>query len=191
MVETTERAAAAIAPATSITVTYQGCSSYVPPANFSPGQALNRGWCLMDLLRPSEAVEAFARALQSPSSATRSDAAYGQALAYLRMGLAEHASVAAAAAPQPQARVVELQTSILTLTATAAYNAGDYRRALMALDERSLYAVERNDLLVLRAWSYYHLRRYVEAEQIFSAVAATGYGQAIEGMYAARGRLAR
>jgi hypothetical protein len=45
--------------------------------------------------------------------------------------------------------------------------------------------------LVLRAWSYYHLRRYVEAEQIFSAVAATGYGQAIEGMYAARGRLAR
>ena len=190
IVATERDSAAAIAPATtSITVTYQGCSSYVPPASFSPDQALSRGWCLMDLLRPSEAVEAFARALQSASTATRSDAAYGQALAYLRMGLAEHASVAAAAAPQPQSRVVELQTAILTLTATAAYNAGEYRRALMALDERSLYAPERNDLLVLRAWSYYHLRRFIEAEQIFTAVSATGYGQAIEGMYAARARL--
>ena len=192
MVATTERSSAAIAPAsTSITVSYQGCSTYVPPANFSPAQALNRAWCLMDLLRPSEAAEAFARALQSSSTATRSDAAYGQALAYVRMGLAEHAAVAAAAAPQPRDRVVELQTAILTLTATASYNAGDYRRALMALDERSLYAPERNDLLVLRAWCYYHLRRYVEAEQIFSAVAATGYGEAIEGMYAARSALGR
>lgn len=190
VISTTERSAVAVAPATiSITVSYQGCSTYIPPANFSPAQALSRGWCLMDLLRPAEAVETFARALQSSSASTRSDAAYGQALAYLRMGLAEHASVAAASAPQPRARVVELQTAILTLTATSAYNAGDYRRALMALDQRSLYAVERNDLLVLRAWSYYHLQRYLEAEQIFSAVAATGYGQAIEGMYAARARL--
>ena len=61
----------------------------------------------------------------------------------------------------------------------------------MALDERSLYAVERNDLLTLRAWSYYHLGGYVEAEQIFGAVAATGYGQALEGFYAAQGRIRR
>ena len=145
----------------------------------------------MELLRPAEAVQAFAQALQSSSSATRSDAAYGQALAYVRMGLPEHASVSAAAAPQSQARAVELQTAILTLTALSSYNTGDYRRALMALDERSLYAVERNDLLTLRAWSYYHLGRYIEAEQIFGAVAATGYGQALEGFYAAQGRIRR
>jgi cellulose synthase operon protein C len=176
---------------TAITVNAQGCSSYVPPGNLSPNQALNRAWCLMELLRPAEAVAAFQQALQSGSTATRSDAAYGQALAYVRMGLPEHASVAAAAAPQSQARVVELQTAILTLTALSSYNTGDYRRALMALDERSLYAVERNDLLTLRAWSYYHLGRYVEAEQIFGAVAATGYGQALEGFYAAQGRIRR
>ncbi|WP_417582072.1 tetratricopeptide repeat protein [Pelagibacterium sp.] len=191
-VTATRETASVVTPApTSITVNAQGCSSYVPPGNYSPGQALNRAWCLMELLRPSEAVEAFQRALQSSSTDTRSDAAYGQALAYVRMGLPEHASVAAAAAPQSQARSVELQTAILTLTALSAYNTGDYRRALVALDERSLYAVERNDLLTLRAWSYFHLGRYVEAEQIFGAVAATGYGQALEGFYAAQGRIRR
>lgn len=188
---TRESASVVTSAPTAITVNAQGCSSYVPPGNFSPGQALNRGWCLMELLRPAEAVEAFAQALQSSASATRSDAAYGQALAYVRMGLPEHASVAAAAAPQTQARAVELQTAILTLTALSAYNTGDYRRALMALDERSLHAVERNDLLTLRAWSYYHLGRYIEAEQIFGAVAATGYGQALEGFYAAQSRILR
>ncbi|AEQ51027.1 tetratricopeptide repeat protein [Pelagibacterium halotolerans] len=188
---TRDSASVATSAPTAITVNAQGCSNHVPPGSFSPGQALSRGWCLMELLRPAEAVEAFARALQSSASATRSDAAYGQALAYVRMGLPEHASVAAAAAPQSQARSVELQTAILTLTALSAYNTGDYRRALMALDERSLYAVERNDLLTLRAWSYYHLGRYVEAEQIFGAVAATGYGQALEGFYAAQGRIRR
>ena len=190
---TATRETATVVPSavTAITVNAQGCSSYVPPGNLSPDKALNRAWCLMELLRPAEAVQAFAQALQSSSSATRSDAAYGQALAYVRMGLPEHASVSAAAAPQSQARAVELQTAILTLTALSSYNTGDYRRALMALDERSLYAVERNDLLTLRAWSYYHLGRYIEAEQIFGAVAATGYGQALEGFYAAQGRIRR
>ena len=170
--------------ATTITVTYEGCSSYLPPQNLSPAQALTRGWCLMNQQRPAEAVETFGRALQSSAQATRSDAAYGQALAYLRMGLPEHASVAAAAAPLSQARVVELQTAILTRTALSAYETGDYARALMALDERRRYAPERNDLLVIRAWSYYHLRRYAEAEQIFSAVAATGHGDAAAGLAA-------
>lgn len=46
-----------------------------------------------------------------------------------------------------------------------------------------------NDLLTLRAWSYYHLRRYAEAERIFEAVAATGYGDAVSGLDAARASL--
>lgn len=172
---------------TAITVSYQGCSSYVPAASLSPDQALTRGWCLMDMLRPAEAVENFSRALQSPGQATRSDAAYGQALAYIRMGLAEHAAVAAAAAPLPQSRVIELQAAILTLTATAAYDTGDYRKTIVTLDQRLRYAPEQNDLLTLRGWSYFHLRRYREAEQIFTAVAATGHREAAEGLAAVAG----
>lgn len=186
-----QAAAATSTPAPAITVTYQGCSSYVPPASLSANQALNRGWCLLDMLRAAEAAESFGRALQSGSQSVRVDAAYGQALAYVRMGLAEDAAVAAAAAPQPRDRIIELQTAILTLTAISSYEAGDYRRALMALDERSLYAAEQNDLLTLRAWSYFHLRRFGEAEQIFEAVAATGYRDAASGLAAARGAMGR
>ncbi|MBJ3786475.1 tetratricopeptide repeat protein [Devosia sediminis] len=165
------------------------CQQFVPPQALSPGAALSHGWCLMNLNRPGEAVGHFARALHSTSSSTRGDAAYGQSLAYLRMGLTDNAAVAAAAGPQSDSRAIELQVAILSQKATAAYAIGDYTRALDALDQRSQMAPERNDLLTLRAWSYYHLRRYAEAERIFAAVAATGYGDAVSGLAAARSRL--
>lgn len=162
------------------------CTGYVPAASLSAGAALSRAWCMMRSNRPAQAVDLFARALQSPSQGTRSDAAYGQALAYVRMGLASEASVAAAAAPLTSKQIIELDISILTLRATSAYSIGDYVRALDALDQRARYAAERNDLLTLRAWSYYHLRRYREALQIFTAVAATGYGDAASGLDATK-----
>lgn len=162
--------------------TTRGCANYMPAGTLSPQQALTRAWCLMELNRTTEAAAAFERALQSTSEATRTDAAYGQSLAYLRLGLADDAAVSAAAAPQSDDRVFELQSAILAQTATRAYDTGDYRRALGALDERSLYAPEQNDLLTLRAWSYFHLGRLNEAERIFAAVAATGYREAAEGL---------
>ncbi|WP_323013992.1 tetratricopeptide repeat protein [Devosia sp.] len=160
------------------------CTGFVPPASLSPEAAQSRAWCMMGGNRPAQAVDLFARALQSPSQKTRSDAAYGQALAYVRMGLASEASVAAAAAPLSREKAIELDVAILTLRATSAYSVGDYMRALDALELRARYAPERNDLLTLRAWSYYHLRRYREALQIFSAVAATGHGDAAAGLAA-------
>jgi cellulose synthase operon protein C len=165
------------------------CQNYVPPGSLSPGGALNHAWCLMGLNRPAQAVDHFARALQSSSASTRSDAAYGQSLAYIRLGLADEAAVAAAAAPLTQARALELEVSILTEKAIAAYNIGDYARAIDIMNWRSRYAAERNDLLTLRAWSYYHLKRYREAAQIFEAVAATGYGDAASGLEAANAAL--
>ena len=165
----------------------RGCASFVPPESLSPGQALTRGWCLMDLQRPTDAAANFARALQSSSVSVRSDAAYGQSLAYIRMGLAANASVAAAAAPITDARAIELQVAIHTQAALQAYQIGDYRRALVALDERAQFAPEQNDLLTLRAWSYFHLKRYPESEQIFAAVVGTGYAPAVEGLEAVRG----
>ncbi|KQN75016.1 tetratricopeptide repeat protein [Devosia sp. Leaf64] len=165
------------------------CRSFSPPASLSPGGALSHAWCLMDLNRPAQAVDHFGRALDSASQSIRSDAAYGRALAYVRLGLPDEAAVAAAAAPISDKRAIELEISILTLKATSAYGIGDYRLALAMLDARSRYAAERNDLLTLRAWSYYQLKRYREAERIFEAVAATGYGDALAGLEAAQSQL--
>lgn len=165
------------------------CQTFRPPNSLSPGGALTHAWCLMDLNRPAQAVDHFGRALDSANQATRSDAAYGRALAYVRLGLPDEAAVAAAAAPLSDKRIVELQTAILTLKATSAYGVGEYQLALAMLDARAQYAPERNDLLTLRAWSYYHLRRFREAERIFEAVAATGYGDAVSGLDAARASL--
>jgi len=169
----------------------RSCQDYVPAASLSASTALSHAWCLMDLNRPAQAVDHFARALQSGSERVRSDAAYGQSLAYIRLGLPHEAAVAAAAAPVTNQRALELEVAILTQQATSAYGIGDYAKALAILDARSNYAAERNDLLTLRAWSYYHLRRYREAQRIFSAVAATGYGEALAGLDAATSALAR
>lgn len=165
------------------------CQNFVPAASLSAAAALSHGWCLMELNRPAQAADHFARALQSGSERVRIDAAYGQSLAYIRLGLPNEAAVSAAAAPVSGARALELEVAILTQQATSAYGVGDYARALAILDARSAYAAERNDLLTLRAWSYYHLRRYREAQRIFAAVAATGYGDAVSGLEAARSAL--
>lgn len=168
----------------------RGCSVYVPPGSLSAGAALSHAWCLMDLNRPAQAVEHFSRALQASAERTRIDAAYGLSLAYIRLGLADEAAVAAAAAPISDRQALELEIAILSRKAVSAYEIGDYRRALDALDARARYAPERNDLLTLRAWSYYHLRRFAESKRIFEAVAATGYGDAVAGLEAAKSALA-
>lgn len=166
-----------------------GCQAYRPPMSLSPAGALSHAWCLMELNRPAQAVDHFARALDSASQSVRSQAAYGQSLAYIRLGLPDEAAVAAAAAPITNKQAIELEVAILTTKATSAYGVGEYAMALNLLDARARYAPERNDLLTLRGWSYYHLKRYREAERIFEAVAATGYGDAVAGLEAARASL--
>lgn len=94
----------------------------------------------MDLNRPAQAVDHFTRALQSGSESTRSQAAYGLSLAYIRLGLADEAAIAAAAAPITNRQAVELEIAILPQKATSAYDIGDYRRALDALEARARYA---------------------------------------------------
>lgn len=167
----------------------RNCLNFVPAASLSASAALTHGWCLMNLNRPAQAAEHFARALQSGSERVRIDAAYGQSLAFIRLGLPNEAAVAAAAAPVSGARALELDVAIMTQQATSAYGIGDYARAIAILNARSAYAAERNDLLTLRAWSYYHLRRYRDAQRIFAAVAATGYGDAVSGLEAATAAL--
>ncbi|WP_137151248.1 cellulose synthase [Devosia sp. FKR38] len=163
---------------------YAQCGTYRDPATLSPAQALPRAWCLMDLERSSEAEAAFRRAILTTSVTARTDGYYGLTLALLRVGLVEEAAIAAAAMPQSAERVREMQLAILSSTAVAYFNIGRYDEVLQLLDHRAHMAPEQNDLLTIRAWSYYHLGRLRDARHIFAAVAATGYADAQRGLEA-------
>ncbi len=160
----------------------RGCSTTIDPARLRPGDALARGWCLMDINRPMEAVKAFEAALASPVRKDREDAAYGQSLAYLRAGLSNSAAVAATKAPQNRDRASELQVAILADRALAAFQGGRYREALIFLDQRAQLQQERVDLMVLRGYSYMNLKMYGDATRIFEAAAATGNRDATRGL---------
>ncbi|WP_375449894.1 tetratricopeptide repeat protein [uncultured Devosia sp.] len=160
------------------------CGSFLPPESLSPNTALPRAWCLMDLGRDAEAESTFRQATTSPSVSVRTDAYYGQTLALLRLGLIDDAAVSASAMPQTPERVRDLQVAILTNSATTYYAMGRYDEVLQLLDQRATLSPEQNDLLTIRAWSYFHLSRLREAKQIFAAVAATGYPDAQRGLEA-------
>jgi tetratricopeptide (TPR) repeat protein len=153
----------------------RSCAMTRNPTGLSGDGALTRGWCLMEINRPLEAVAAFDQALATGSRRAREEAAYGKSLAYLRKNLTSEAAIAAAEAPQTRERRVELGASILTQRALAAYRDKRYVETLLALSERARLVPEQNDLLLIRGWSYFNLGRYNDAEKIFRAVQQTGY----------------
>ncbi|TBE86632.1 cellulose synthase [Rhizobium ruizarguesonis] len=160
----------------------RGCSTTIDAGQLKPADALSRGWCLMDINRPMEAISAFEAALQSPTRKVREDAAYGQSLAYLRAGLSGNAAVAATKAPQNRQRAAELQVAILADRALSAFDAGRYRETLIYLDQRARLQQERIDLMVLRGYCYLNLKMYGDATRIFEAAAATGSRDAARGL---------
>lgn len=170
------------ATATTTKSRVSGCRASIDPETLSPGAALTRGWCLMELNRPIEAAAAFEVGLRSSSDRAREDAAYGQSLAYLRAGLVDQAAISATRAKQNTKRAVELQTSILSDRALNAFDAGRPREALIFLDQLAQLQTERSDLLVLRAYAYRQLGRSAEARRVFEALAATGNRDAIKAL---------
>lgn len=160
----------------------RSCPGHVHPESLSPNAALDRGWCLMDANRPLEAAQAFEVALRGSAERIRRDAAYGQSLAYLRVGLVDNAAVAAAKAPQDVPRAIELQTSILAERALGAFERGRYVETLIALDQRSQIAAERVDLMVLRGYAYLRLGRPNDARRVFEAAAGTGSRDGLRGL---------
>ena len=150
------------------------------------GNAVSHGWCLMEMNRPLEAVKSFESALNTGTAQERSEAAYGQSLAYLRVGLVDKAAVSAIKAPMSDARQKELRVNILSDRAVAAYKAGQFRDALFILQQRSQLAPPRKDLMALQAASYLKLRRYDDARVLYEALAATGDHEGIRGMAAIR-----
>jgi tetratricopeptide (TPR) repeat protein len=155
----------------------RSCAITRNPNGLSGDSALTRGWCLMEINRPLEAVSAFDQAIATGSSRTREEAAYGKSLAYLRKNLTSQAAIAAAEAPQTRERRVELGASILTQRALAAYRDERFVETLLALSERARLVPEQNDLLLIRGWSYFRLGRYDDAEKVFRAVQRTGHSE--------------
>ncbi|NTJ44856.1 cellulose synthase [Agrobacterium larrymoorei] len=162
------------------------CSISAHVESLPPQAALQQGWCLMDINRPVEALKAFGVALKGGQSDLRSDAAYGQSLAYLRMGLTDNAAASATSSAMDRQKATELQVAILTDRALAAYQAKRYEEALILLDQRARLATERVDLMVIRGYAYLNMQRYGEAIQIFEGAAATGNTDAIRGLANAR-----
>lgn len=136
----------------------------------------------MEVNRPIEAAAAFEVGLLSGNEQARRDAAYGQSLAYLRLGLSDEAALAAAKAPQNRSRTIELQAALLSEKATGHFESERYTEALMALDERARIVPESIDLMVLRGYAYLNLKRYRDADQVFRAAAGTGDREAIRGI---------
>ena len=164
------------------TASSPSCTSTVTPETLSPQAALDRGWCLMQMNRPLEAVSAFEVALRSAAAKTRQDAAYGQSLAYLRAGLSREAAVAATKAPQNGSRNAELRAALLAKQATDSFEAGRYVEALIAMDELARTTPERIDLMTMRGYAYYKLGRLGDARRVFEAVAATGSREGARGL---------
>lgn len=164
----------------------RGCSKTDLYSPATGEAALTRGWCLMELNRPSEAVVAFEAAFQGGRGAVQRDAAWGQTLAYVRLGLADEAAVAAARMPQTHERTLDLEASILSLRATGFFEKKRYAETILALDQRARIAPERLDLMTMRGYAYLALRRINEARQIFQALAAAGDPQGQRGLGAVR-----
>ncbi len=164
----------------------RSCAAYPDPQRLPPQQALDLGWCLMETNRPAEALKAFESAIAGGQSTVKSDAAYGQSLAYLRMGLTDHAAVSATKSRMDRPRATELQVSILADRAVSAFQSKRYAETLLLLDQRSRLADERTDLMVLRGYSYLAMRRYADAAQIFESLASTGHQDGIKGLAAVR-----
>nr|WP_298097446.1 cellulose synthase [uncultured Shinella sp.] len=157
------------------------CRSTRNPAGLAPASALTLGWCLMERNRPLEAAQAFEVALNGEGR-TKSDAAYGQSLAYLRAGLTSDAAVAATKAKLDQSRGAELQTAILADRAVSSFRAKRYRETIGYLDQRNQFRAEPTDLMILRAFSYKNLGMRVDAARLFEALGETGRQDAIRAL---------
>jgi tetratricopeptide (TPR) repeat protein len=160
----------------------RSCRATADADGLSAEAALARAWCLLDLQRPLEAIPAFESAIRRGGSAVRRDAAWGQSLAYLRVGLANEAAVAAAKSPQDARRSADLEEALLSRRATEFFEAGRYVEALLALDQRSKVAPERVDLMLLRGYAYLNIGRKDDARRVFRAVAATGERKGLRGL---------
>lgn len=133
----------------------------------APDQLLVRGWALMELERPAEALGVFNDALARATTAgQQQDGSYGLARAYLALGAWREAAPHGERLQDP-ARRAEVMAEVIGDQAVAAYNAKDYRVAAQLLASRRAFGKPDRQLDMLEGWSRYNLGHLSEADYIF------------------------
>lgn len=146
------------------------CLAATGPAATS-GQALTRAWCAYDLQRPLEALGLFRRAAASGSAEQKRDARFGQALAMLKLGMADSAAQIAAATDLTRQQRLDVELWILDQRGVRAYQQGKYERAVAFLDAYTkLAGFERRDLAILRAYALLNAGKRQQAHAAFQAL---------------------
>lgn len=132
-----------------------GCMQRSAGASAAP-VVYQRGWCAYNLERPMEAVSAFRAALSGRLDPTqRRDAAYGMALAYLKMKMPEEAARISAGTDFTRTQRVDIERQILDQRGVLAYQNRQYRQAIQYFDALEQVAGGiRRDLDILRAYAY-------------------------------------
>lgn len=115
-----------------------------------------RGWCVLNIGRPMQALADFRRAASTASTArTRVDSSYGAALAMLQLNMTDEAAQVAATTHFTADQRREIEGQILDKRGVAAYERGDYRRAIAYFDElERVTGTVRRDLALLRGYAY-------------------------------------
>lgn len=154
------------------------CRAGADPTRMSASSSLAHGWCMMELNRPFDAIEAFDVALSKGNTAQKKDATYGKSLALMRKGLARQATQTARGADLSAERKQELNTSILSQNALTSFRQGNYRAALQNIELRSRVAPITPDLLTLKGWSHWKLNQRSAARAAWKAAANAGSADA-------------
>lgn len=167
-------------------------------ARSGPTAALlqQRGWCLLELKRPSEAEAAFAEAQvlaarepaksgasagaaaqrtpsagSLPQTATPAqENAYGQAIARLATGDVAGLTRDLPRANMTPAQKAEIRASLMATEANRALEDKRYNDVLRLLDARKELEPEPRNLGILRGWALYNMMRYDEAYAQFKAI---------------------
>jgi hypothetical protein len=118
-----------------------------------------RAWCAYSHGRPLEALHGFriaAGAGLEPEAAR--DAGFGMALSYLSEKMTDDAADVAASVDLTPTQRRQVETAILDQRGVAAYDAGEYRRAIAFFDElERLQGGLRMDLALLRGYAHLNL----------------------------------
>ncbi|WP_372394417.1 hypothetical protein ABMY26_05170 [Azospirillum sp. HJ39] len=166
-------------------------------ARSGPTAALlqQRGWCLLEMKRPSEAEAAFAEAQVLaarepakgeparsgssgkgaasglPQAATREqENVYGQAIARLTTGDVVGLTRDLPRANMTAAQKAEIRVALLATEANRALEDKRYNDVLRLLDARKALEPEPRNLGIVRGWALYNLMRYDEAYAQFKAI---------------------
>ncbi|WP_029010252.1 tetratricopeptide repeat protein [Azospirillum halopraeferens] len=144
---------------------------------FTAALAQQRGWCLMELDRPTEAEAAFAQALALAPSAPPAErrrltegAEYGALQARLRQDDATGVVRDLPTSQLSEAQRRDLRAGALASQALRAYEEQRHRDALRLLDARRELEAEPRGLTLMRGWSLYALGRQNEALAVFEAL---------------------